>query len=53
LIAADRYIKQRTDDLFTLSEAEQVFQRQQAFYGMELVQDAHRLLLMNLTSTPA
>jgi len=48
LIAADRYIKRRTDDLFTLSEADQVFQRQQAFYGMELVQDAHRLLLMNM-----
>ncbi len=48
LIAADRYIKQRTDDLFELSEAKQVFQRQQAFYGLELVQDAHRLLLMNM-----
>jgi type I restriction enzyme M protein len=48
LIASDRYIKQRTDDLFELSEAEQTFQIRQAFYGMELVQDAHRLLLMNL-----
>ncbi|MBD1865189.1 MULTISPECIES: N-6 DNA methylase [Trichocoleus] len=48
LISADRYIKQRTDELFELSEAEQVFQRQQAFYGIELVQDAHRLLLMNM-----
>lgn len=48
LIAADRTIKQRTDNLFDLSEAEQVFQRTQAFYGLELVQDAHRLLLMNL-----
>lgn len=48
LIAADRYIKQRTDDLFDLSEAEQSFQRHQAFYGIELVQDAHRLLLMNM-----
>ncbi|MGK7926759.1 MAG: N-6 DNA methylase [Spirulina sp.] len=48
LIAADRYIKEQTDGLFDLSEAEQVFQKQQAFYGMELVQDAHRLLLMNL-----
>lgn len=48
LIAADRYIKARTDNLFDLSEAEQVFQRSQAFYGLELVQDAHRLLLMNL-----
>lgn len=48
LIAADRYIKQQTDDLFDLSEAEQSFQRYQAFYGIELVQDAHRLLLMNM-----
>lgn len=48
LIAADRIIKQQTDDLFELSEAEQSFQRYQAFYGMELVQDAHRLLLMNM-----
>lgn len=48
LIAADRYIKKRTDELFDLSEAEQSFQRHQAFYGIELVQDAHRLLLMNM-----
>jgi type I restriction enzyme M protein len=48
VIAADRYIKRHTDDLFTLSEAEQSFQRYQAFYGIELVQDAHRLLLMNM-----
>jgi type I restriction enzyme M protein len=48
LIAADRDIKKRTDDLFDLSEAEQSFQRHQAFYGIELVQDAHRLLLMNM-----
>lgn len=48
LIAADRTIKQRTDGHFTLSESEQTFQIRQAFYGMELVPDAHRLLLMNL-----
>jgi type I restriction enzyme M protein len=48
LIAADTYIKKRTDNLFDLDEKVQVFQRQQAFYGMELVQDAHRLLLMNM-----
>lgn len=48
LIASDRYIKQHTDDLFDLPEAEQSFQRYQAFYGIELVQDAHRLLLMNM-----
>lgn len=48
LIAADRYIKAQTNNLFTLSESDQTFQIHQAFYGMELVQDAHRLLLMNL-----
>ncbi|OUC13583.1 MAG: SAM-dependent methyltransferase [Alkalinema sp. CACIAM 70d] len=48
LIAADRYIKDRTGELFELGNTEQAFQRQKAFYGIELVQDAHRLLLMNL-----
>jgi type I restriction enzyme M protein len=47
LIAADRHIKSQTDDLFTLNQRQQDFQRRQAFYGMELVQDAHRLALMN------
>ncbi|MBA4191192.1 MAG: SAM-dependent methyltransferase [Planctomycetaceae bacterium] len=47
LIAADKYVKARTDDLFTLKEREQEFQRREAFYGMELVQDTHRLALMN------
>lgn len=48
LIAADRYIKAATDDLFDLSQAKQDFQRRQAFYGAELVPDTHRLALMNL-----
>lgn len=47
LIVADRWIKERTDDLFTLSEREQRFQREEAFWAMELVPDAQRLLLMN------
>lgn len=47
LIAADRYIKAQTDDLFDLSEQEQQFQRHKAFHGMELVPDTHRLALMN------
>ncbi len=47
LIAADRYIKARTDGLFDLSVRDQSFQRRQAFYGMELVPSAHRLCLMN------
>jgi len=48
LIAADKYIKARTDDLFDLTEQQQEFQRRQAFYGIELVPDTHRLALMNL-----
>ncbi len=47
LIQADRYIKEQTDDLFTLKTKEQNFQRKQAFVGVELVPDTHRLLLMN------
>lgn len=47
LIMADRYIKERSDDLFDLPEDVQVFQRKRAFYGMELVPDTHRLALMN------
>jgi type I restriction enzyme M protein len=48
IIAADRHIKQQTDELFDFGQQEQEFQRRQAFCGMELVQDAHRLLLMNM-----
>lgn len=48
LVAADRYVKAATDELFELSTEEQEFQRKRAFYGMELVPDTHRLLLMNL-----
>lgn len=48
LVAADRYIKKNTDDLYNLSEEDQRFQRQKAFYGMEWVRDAQRLALMNL-----
>ena len=48
LIAADRYIKSKTDKLFDLKEHEQAFQKKKAFYGVELVEDAHRLALMNL-----
>jgi type I restriction enzyme M protein len=48
LIWADRYIKDRTDDLFKLNASQQRFQRQDAFRGLELVHDTYRLLLMNL-----
>lgn len=48
LIYADRFIKQNTDQLFTLENQLQLFQRKQAFVGMELVPDTRRLGLMNL-----
>jgi type I restriction enzyme M protein len=48
LVAADRWIKASTDELFKLPTAMQFFQREQAFTGLELVPDTHRLLLMNL-----
>lgn len=48
IIAADRYIKDQTDDLFTLSEAEQNRQKQKAYVGAELVPDTRRLAMMNL-----
>lgn len=47
MIAADRYVKDHTDDLFDLSEAEANFQINEAFSGCELVHDTHRLALMN------
>lgn len=47
MIAADRYVKKHTDDLYDLSVEEADFQREQAFSGCELVHDTHRLALMN------
>ena len=47
-VAADRYIKDATDDLFKLPKEEVYFQRRHAYTGCELVPDTHRLLLMNL-----
>jgi type I restriction enzyme M protein len=48
LVAADRAIKDETDDLFSLTEAQAFFQRNNAFVGGELVPDTHRLCMMNL-----
>lgn len=47
LIAADRYIRERTDDLLDLSEAMRAFQIRKAYIGMELVRNTRRLALMN------
>jgi type I restriction enzyme M protein len=48
LVAADRYIKDRTDDHYDLAGAKASFQRRSAFVGIELVPETHRLCLMNL-----
>jgi len=47
LIAADTYIKGRTDNLYDLSDKARSFQRNKAFIGMELVPGTRRLALMN------
>lgn len=47
MIAAARYIRQKTDDYFDLSPEEGEFQKTKAYSGMELVKDTHRLALMN------
>ncbi|WP_144612339.1 N-6 DNA methylase [Bacillus cereus] len=47
MIAADRYLKNKTDDYFDLDPQEVEFQKKEAFTGMELVKETHRLALMN------
>lgn len=47
MIAADRYLKERTDEYFDLDEEQRAFQKEEAFSGCELVHDTHRLALMN------
>ena len=48
LIAANQYMKARTDGYFGLDSAQQEFQLHSALRGIENVQDTFRLLLMNL-----
>lgn len=47
LVAADRYIRDHTDDLYAKGVNAR-FQRHEALTGIELVPDTHRLALMNL-----
>lgn len=47
MIAADKFIKAQTDDLFDLDADSAEFQRTEAFTGCELVHETHRLALMN------
>ncbi|PCG07734.1 N-6 DNA methylase [Sphingomonas ginsenosidimutans] len=48
LIAADRFMREASDDYFELSPKQQAFQLREAFRGVENVPDTFRLLLMNL-----
>ncbi len=47
LIAADAYIKSKTDDLYDLPPAAQKRQRKECYIGIELVPDTRRMALMN------
>ncbi|MGL4741361.1 MAG: N-6 DNA methylase [Sarcina sp.] len=47
MIAADHYLKEKTDDYFDLDTDLAEFQRTEAFTGCELVHETHRLALMN------
>ena len=47
MISADHYLKSKTNDYFKLDDKQRKFQEEEAFSGVELVGDAHRLALMN------
>jgi type I restriction enzyme M protein len=47
MISADYYLRSKYDSYYHLSEKDRNFQVNEAFSGVELVPDAHRLALMN------
>ncbi|WP_139891384.1 N-6 DNA methylase [Bacillus sp. D386] len=47
MIAADQYLKNKTDEYFSIDPQQAEFQKKEAFSGMELVKGTHRLALMN------
>lgn len=47
MIAADKYVKEQNDDLFSVTQEQAHFQKYEAFTGGELVHETHRLALMN------
>lgn len=47
MIAAHQYIADQTDNFFDLDADTAEFERKEAFTGVELVHDTHRLALMN------
>ena len=47
MISASQYVREQTDNFFTLDADTAQFERDEAFTGCELVHDTHRLALMN------
>ncbi len=47
MISADQYLKEKHDNYFDQRTEQQDFQKKQAFTGIELVPETHRLALMN------
>lgn len=47
MVAANDYLSDQTDEFFDLSQADRKFEKEEAFSGMELVPNTHRLALMN------
>ena len=47
MIAANQYLRAKHDNYFDLNAQDRKFQKEEAFSGVELVPDAHRLALMN------
>ena len=47
MIAASEYVRKKHDNYYDISTKDREFQLREAFSGCELVQDAHRLALMN------
>ena len=47
MIAANQYLRGKHDNYFDLNTQERKFEKEEAFSGVELVPDAHRLALMN------
>ena len=47
MISASQYVRDNTDDFFSLDADMAKFEKEEAFTGCELVHDTHRLALMN------
>lgn len=47
MIAANQHVRKATNDLFDLDQDQAEYEVKQAFTGVELVHDTHRLALMN------